>query len=88
MNTPTTAVTRSVLLAGRDFTGIFVGRIEISATPDSRERLQINVGDISRFHSLFVSQQIIDVNQGDSPAPLELPFLDALPRRDFFARGK
>lgn len=62
----------SVLLAGRDFTAFLLGRIEISASPLAK-RISIHVGE----QSFFVADQIIDVNQIDKPATLELPFLDA-----------
>ncbi len=77
MKTPSTAPNRSLQLSGRDFTGFFLGRIEIGANPYNSERLEIHFGE--DFHSLFVAQQIIDVNCGDKTERLELPFLDSMP---------
>ncbi len=80
MHTPTTAVT----LSGRDFTAFFDGRIEISANPNGRGRIHIQVAP---GHSLFVAQQIIQINAGDKIEPLTLPTLDALQGPDFSRKG-
>ncbi len=83
MNIPTIAVAKSVLLSGRDFTAFFDGRIEISVNPHSRhpDRLHICFG--SGRQSLFVAQQIIDVNAGDKTERLALPTLDSIQGPDF-----
>ena len=65
-------VTPSKLIAGRTFHLFVVGRVEITLAHDNH--IGIHYGD----HSLFVDNQILDVNQGDRPEPVVLPFLDAM----------